>query len=122
MRTPCAVALEPPVQGAFQVMEVAVVAQMDFLVFEAVPEPFNEAIVPPAPLAVHAQAHSVSLEAFAPGTRSELAPLIGVEELRSRPCRSDRLFEGLLTEVRIEGVGSFQKSIPRVCQSITATN
>jgi hypothetical protein len=76
-------------------MEVAVVAQIDFLVFEAAPEPLDEDVVCPAPLAVHAQPHSMALEALAPSARGELAALVGVEELRNCPCCPDRLFEGL---------------------------
>ena len=42
-------------------------------------------VVHPAALAVHAQAHAITFEAFAPGSRRELTILIGVEDRRSPP-------------------------------------
>ena len=43
--TPRVVALEPSIQRSLEVVEVAVIPQVDLLVFEPAPEPFDEDVV-----------------------------------------------------------------------------
>lgn len=64
-------------------------------------------VVHPAALAVHAQAHAITFEAFAPGSRRELTILIGVEDRRSPPPLSASRPGTLPGRRPVEGVGEF---------------
>ncbi len=53
--------------------------EVDFFVFQAAPEAFDEDVVHPAPFAVHADLDAVRFEYAGEGGAGELAALVGVE-------------------------------------------
>ena len=53
--------------------DASVGAQIDFLIFDRPPEPFDKDIVAPRPLAVHADRNLGVLQDFEKGNRCELA-------------------------------------------------
>src|ERR1035437_2464127 len=57
-------------------------SQIDLLVFDAAPQPFDEHIVPPSPFAVHADGDAVPGEHAGEGRAGKLRALVGVEDLR----------------------------------------
>src|SRR5438552_8446069 len=57
-------------------------SQIDLLVFDAAPQPFDEHVVSPSALAVHADRDAVAGEDAGEGRPGELAALVGVEDLR----------------------------------------
>jgi len=65
--------------------------QVNVLVFESPPEPFDENVVLTAPPAVHADGDLVVVEDLGKGVAGELAALIGIEDLR-RAISIDRFF------------------------------
>jgi hypothetical protein len=67
--------------------------EIDLLVLEGAPEPFDEDVVAPAALAVHADLDTVGLGQPREGGTRELGALIGVEDGRSAMARQ-RLFHG----------------------------
>ena len=56
--------------------------QIDMLVLHALPQPLDERVVHPSPLAVHADLRVVILEHLGEFDAGELAALVGVEDLR----------------------------------------
>ena len=62
----------------------AIGVEVDFFVFQAAPEAFDEDVVHPAPFAVHADLYAMFLEYVGEGGAGELAALVGVEDARAR--------------------------------------
>ena len=56
--------------------------QIDALVFERAPQPFDENVVEEPATAIHRDRHAGLSQALRPRPRGELAALIGVEDLR----------------------------------------
>src|SRR5680860_1170214 len=56
--------------------------QIDFLVFDRSPQPFNKDIVPPRSLAVHTDGDLGILQNLREGLAGKLRSLIGVEDVR----------------------------------------
>ena len=83
---------------------VGIALQVDVLVLERAPQPFDEHVVHPAAAAVHRDAQSGGDQH--PGERSagELAALVGVEDLRSAEPRQ-RLLQRRDAELAVHGVG-----------------
>ncbi len=75
-------------------------SQIHLLVFHAPPQPFDEHVVAPAALAVHADGAAVLLQPPGEVQAGELTTLVGVEDSRGTVFR-DRLADRLHTE---EGV------------------
>ena len=71
----------PPDRGAC-VRHAVVGVQVDLLVFHAAPQPFDEHVVPPGALAIHADRDVILDEHAGEGRARKLAALIGVEDLR----------------------------------------
>ena len=78
-------------------------AQVDLLVLQAPPQPFDEHVVEPAALDVHRDRHVVLLENAREGLRGELGSLIGIEDLRC-PIHGNRLLKSLHAEVSLQRV------------------
>ena len=57
-------------------------AQVDLLVFDATPEPLDEDVVAPGPLAIHADLEAGVLQCLDEVYRRELAAVVGVHDLR----------------------------------------
>ena len=56
--------------------------EVDLIIFDGSPEAFYEYIVSPTPFAIHADTDIVLLELAGEGLTGELAPLVGIEDLR----------------------------------------
>ena len=76
--------------------------EIHLLIFDGAPQPFDEHLVAPAALAVHADIDRVGLQAAREGLGGELRPLIGVEDLRG-PKAPEGLLQGLDAGVRLQG-------------------
>ena len=57
-------------------------SQIDLLVFDAAPQPFDEHVVAPSPFAVHADGDAVAGEQAGEGRAGELRALIGMKDLQ----------------------------------------
>src|SRR5438552_17989519 len=77
--------------------------EVDFLVFEAAPQPLDEDIVHAPALAVHADGDPMSLEGGGEIVAGELAALVGIEDLRPAVAR-ERFLERFDTKIGAEGV------------------
>ena len=78
--------------------------QVNLLVFDAPPQSFHEYIVPPATSAVHTDLDAVIFQQPSEFQASELASLVGVENVRLA-ITVDRLLYRLDTEVGGQRVG-----------------
>lgn len=94
--------------------------QINVLVFEGPPEPFNENIVLATTTAVHADGDLVIDENLGKRVAGKLRPLVGVEDFRFSVA-AQRLFKGLDTKGRLQGVDIRQDRTLRLCQSMMAT-
>ena len=83
----------------FQLTHRLVGVQIEVLVLDASPQPLDEHIIDPTPLAVHAHAHALGLQRLGEVIGGELAALVGVEDLEGTVAR-ERLLQGLDTEIR----------------------
>src|SRR5207248_9210794 len=77
--------------------------EVDFLVFEAAPQPLDEDIVHAPAIAVHADGDPMSLEGGGEIVAGELAALVGIEDLRPAVAR-ERFLERFDTQIGAEGV------------------
>jgi hypothetical protein len=77
--------------------------QIDFFVFDALPEPFHEDVIPPAPLAIHADLYAMGFQKTSKLEAGELAALIGVEDVRFA-IPVDRLLDRFQAEVSGERI------------------
>src|SRR5574342_774267 len=62
MRSYAVIEVEVDPDRALRLGDRAVSVQVDFLVFEAAPQPLNEYVIPPAPASVHADADTAGFE------------------------------------------------------------
>jgi len=77
--------------------------QIDLFIFDGTPEAFDEDVVSPASLAIHADPDAFLLEPIRKRHTGELAALIGVEDLRFAVFAKS-LIECLQAERHIHGV------------------
>ena len=82
MGPPGVVAFHPLPDTGFQFRERGVFLEVEILVFVAPPEPFDEDIVHPPALPIHAHFNAQRLDPSRPFRRGELAALVGVEDFR----------------------------------------
>src|SRR5208337_5676622 len=94
VRTLLVVAVKPPAQPAAGRQSVAVILQIDVLIFGAPPQPFDKPVVDPPTPAVHAHVHPRRFHRVDKQRRRELRALIGVGYQRSLPSRSQRRLPG----------------------------
>src|SRR5215216_3886867 len=90
MRALAVVEIQIPADRGARLGDAVVGPQMDLLVFDRTPEPLDEHVVAPCPLAVHADRNGVVEEQAGEVLAGELAALVGVENLglavpRERP-------------------------------------
>ena len=78
--------------------------QVDSLVLQRAPEPFNEDVVPEAPFAVHADSDVPGFEYGRECFAGKLAALVGVEYLRGAVFEQS-FFECLDTESGVQRIG-----------------
>src|SRR5271169_3997764 len=62
--------------------DAVVSPQIDFLVFDAAPQPFDEHVVPPSAFAVHADRNAVVGKHAGEGPAGELRALVRIEDVR----------------------------------------
>src|SRR5438445_10752841 len=94
---------EPGANPSLGLGNVLIGIEVDFLVFEAAPQPLDEDIVHAPALAVHADGDPMSLEGAGEIVAGELAALVGIEDLRPAVAR-ERFLERLHTKIGAEGV------------------
>src|ERR1700693_4936384 len=82
MRTSAVVKVETPADLMSRLADGFVGSQIDLLVFDAAPQPFDEHVVAPGPFAIHADGDAVAGKQAGEGRTGELRALIGVEDLR----------------------------------------
>src|SRR5271166_4283074 len=77
--------VEPPIptDRAARLGDTVVGAQVDLLILDRTPQPFDEHIVAPGPAPIHADPDRVLRQQSGERRTGELAPLVGVEDLRS---------------------------------------
>ena len=78
--------------------------EVDFLVFEAAPQPLDQDVVHAAALAVHTDHHPVPLQCPGEIVAGELAALVGIEDLGAAVA-SERFLECIDTKISAERVG-----------------
>ena len=71
-----------PSDQCTRLRDAVVGLQVDLLILQTAPQPFDEDIVDPPALAVHADADAVSLKHRGECLAGELTALIGIEDLR----------------------------------------
>jgi len=101
---------------------VRVSLQVDLFVLHCPPQPLHKDVVSVPPFPVHADSNTIPLDKPVKGLAGELAPLVGVEDLRL--SFAQRLLEGLEAEVDIKGVGQapgHRVPVPIVSGSMMAT-
>src|SRR6267142_3264521 len=82
MRTSAVVKVEIPADRMSCLADGFVGPQIDLLVFDAAPQPFDEHIVPPGSFAVHADGDAIAGEHAGEGRAGKLRALVGVEDVR----------------------------------------
>ena len=82
MRTAAIVKIEIPTDRASRLTDGFVGSQIDLLVFDTFPKPFDEHVVSPGSFAVHAEGDVVVGEDAGKGRAGELPALVGVEDVR----------------------------------------
>lgn len=91
MATLSVVVANVAVQSSSGFSEIAVGIEVDLLIFETAPESFDEDVVNPPTLTIHADLDTVALEHAGERLGSELGPLVGIEDFRCAvllQCRS----------------------------------
>ncbi len=69
-------------EGGSGLWNIAIGMQIDLLVFDRAPQPFNKDIVPPRSLAIHADGDFSILQDLCESDGGKLRALIGVEDVR----------------------------------------
>ena len=105
---------------ATRLRDASVGPEIDFLVFDRPPEPFDKDIVAPRALAVHANRDLGVLQGREKGDGGELAALIRVHDFRP-PMPSQGFAQRLHARRRLQRIESRHASTLRLNQSTTAT-
>src|SRR5262245_15484842 len=92
MRAPGVVKRKPCRDTTVCLAPVGVALQVDVLVLERAPQPFDEHIVHPPAASIHRDAHAGSHQRAGEGGAGELAALVGVEDLWPTKAR-ERLLQ-----------------------------
>src|SRR5260370_18763546 len=74
---------EPGADAGFGLGDRRIGVEIDFLVFQAAPQPLDEDVVHAAPLAVHADRDIMGLQSAGEAVAGELAALVALEDLWS---------------------------------------
>jgi len=111
---------EPGANPSLGLGNVLIGIEVDFLVFEAAPQPLDEDVVHAAALAVHADHDPVPLQGPGEVVAGELAALVSIENLRSAVAR-ERFLERLDTKLGAECVRQRHANTARLTQSMMTT-
>lgn len=112
MGLPVVVVGKPFLQCDFQISHIFVRPEVNALVFDRPPEPFDEHVVHPAPFPIHTHPGTAPFHRGDPCTACELAALIGVEDLRCPSCRFQCLAQGFHAERAVQCVGELPRKAP----------
>src|SRR5215212_7923175 len=82
VRTPGIIKVQIPTNRGPCIRHRVVGSKVDLLILDGPPEPFDEDVVAPGTLAIHADRDLVLQQQIGEVRASELAPLIGVEDVR----------------------------------------
>jgi hypothetical protein len=94
---------EPGTDAGLGLGDAGIGVEIDLLVFEAAPQPFDEDVVHVAALAIHADRDPVVLQGAGEVVAGELAALVGIEDLGPTVQR-ERFLDGLDAELRAERI------------------
>src|SRR6516225_4084738 len=94
---------EPGIDASLGLGDRRIGVEVDFLVFQASPQPLDEDIVHATTLAVHANSDLVPFQGAGEVVAGELATLVGIENLETAVA-DERFLERLDTEVGTERV------------------
>ncbi len=101
------VKLHPITNMATQFSHVVVAVEPNFFILQATPEPFDENIVHPAALTIHADQNIVFLQLVDPVLSGKLTPLIGAKYLELTSSESHGIAQGSHTKPTVHGVAQF---------------
>src|SRR5208283_3498104 len=104
VRTLLVIAVKPPAQPASGRQPVAVILQIDVLIFGAPPQPFDKPVVDPPPPTVHAHVHARRFHRVDKHRRGELRALVGIGNQRCLTSRPQRRLPGVYTKSRLHRV------------------
>jgi hypothetical protein len=82
MRSELVISSEVSLQAGLGIAHAVVGVQIDFLIFDALPQTLHEHVIPPATFAVHADLDAVAFQQSREIEAGELAALVGVEDFR----------------------------------------
>ncbi len=99
MRPSAVIKAQISANGGACLRRTVIGVQVHLLIFHASAEPLNEDVVPPGALAVHADLDLSAEQKVGKVGTGELAPLIGVEDLRFA-VPSERLLDSLMSACR----------------------
>jgi len=90
---------EPSANPSLGLGNVLIGIEVDFLVFQAAPQPLDKDVVHAAALAVHTDHNPVLLQGAGEAVTGELAALIGIENLvlDNRHASTARLTQSMMT-------------------------
>jgi hypothetical protein len=100
MRSLAVVEIQIPADRSARLTDAVVGPQINLFVFDRTPEPLDEDVVAPRPLAVHADRDGVVAEQAGEVRAGELAALVGIENLGLTVPR-ERLFDRLRGRTRV---------------------
>ena len=112
-------ALDVSAKRSPRLRDAGIGPQADLLVFDGPPEPFHENIVPPGPLAIHADRNLVTFQQLREGQARELLPLSRVENL-GLAVFCQRLLDSFNAKPVSSVIESLQARTFRLNQSTTA--
>jgi len=104
--------------AGFGLAAVGIAFEIDVLVFERAPQPFDEHVVHPGSAAISGDADAGRSECAGEDGAGELRPRVGVEDVRPPEVRQ-RLFERPHAERCIHRVDKRSTSTARLAQSMT---
>ena len=104
MFSPVVVEVHPAANAVPGLGDAVVGVEVDFCVFEAAPEPFDERVVDPTAFAVHADLDARIFEHLREVLAGELAALVGVEDF-GPAVLGQRLVQRRYAKARIQRVG-----------------
>ena len=111
---------EPGANPSLGLGNALISIEVDFLVFEAAPQPLDEDVVHAAALAVHADHHPVPLQCPGEIVTGELAALVGIEN-PGRAVSGERLLSASTQKSAPSVFDSRHASTTRLTQSMTTT-
>jgi hypothetical protein len=114
-------ALDVSAKRSPRLRDAGIGPEVNLLVCDGPPEPLHQHIVPPGPLAIHAERDLVTFQQLREGLARELRPLIRVEDFRLA-VTGQRLLDNFDEKSVSSVIESFQARTFRLNQSMTAAS